>query len=202
MRYLVRRLEFFVVTLWAALTLNFILPRLLPGGPEVALLTRFHGRPGQNDPVHLFGEQCADRHGHRNVCLSGAAWADGKHHVVLLDLLHVAALAGVLRRHLLLAERSRAPVLKHSAWRFVRFLGCHAHDIRLGVAGAITPGHDGVLALDHDVAVGIDRERTEGMVTVVARPLGEFDGREQIPIVVRHPVIQTLPCGGALPVPQ
>ena len=44
MRYLVRRLEFFVVTLWAALTLNFILPRLLPGGPEVALRTRFHGR--------------------------------------------------------------------------------------------------------------------------------------------------------------
>jgi peptide/nickel transport system permease protein len=44
MRYLVRRLEFFLVTLWAALTLNFILPRLLPGGPEVALRTRFHGR--------------------------------------------------------------------------------------------------------------------------------------------------------------
>src|ERR671934_448886 len=44
MRYLIRRLEFFFVTLWAALTLNFILPRLLPGGPEVALRTRFHGR--------------------------------------------------------------------------------------------------------------------------------------------------------------
>jgi peptide/nickel transport system permease protein len=44
MRYLVRRLEFFLVTLWAALTLNFILPRLLPGGPEIALRTRFHGR--------------------------------------------------------------------------------------------------------------------------------------------------------------
>src|SRR2546421_1734390 len=44
MGYLVRRLEFFLVTLWAALTLNFILPRLLPGGPEVALRTRFHGR--------------------------------------------------------------------------------------------------------------------------------------------------------------
>src|SRR5438309_12084363 len=44
MRYLIRRLEFFVVTLWAAVTLNFILPRLLPGGPEVALRTRFHGR--------------------------------------------------------------------------------------------------------------------------------------------------------------
>lgn len=47
MRYVVRRLEFFVVTLWAALTLNFILPRLLPGGPEIALRTRFHGRVSQ-----------------------------------------------------------------------------------------------------------------------------------------------------------
>src|SRR5437588_12863622 len=44
MRYLIRRLEFFVVTLWAAVTLNFILPRLLPGGPDVAFRTRFHGR--------------------------------------------------------------------------------------------------------------------------------------------------------------
>jgi peptide/nickel transport system permease protein len=43
LRYLIRRLEFFVVTLWAALTLNFILPRLLPGGPDVALRTRFRG---------------------------------------------------------------------------------------------------------------------------------------------------------------
>jgi peptide/nickel transport system permease protein len=47
-RYLVRRLEFFVVTLWAALTLNFILPRLLPGGPEVALRTRFRGHVNPN----------------------------------------------------------------------------------------------------------------------------------------------------------
>ena len=48
MRYLIRRLEFFLVTLWAAVTLNFILPRLLPGGPEVALRTRFHGRVSPN----------------------------------------------------------------------------------------------------------------------------------------------------------
>lgn len=48
MRYLLRRLEFFIVTLWAALTLNFILPRLLPGGPEVALRTRFHGHVNPN----------------------------------------------------------------------------------------------------------------------------------------------------------
>jgi peptide/nickel transport system permease protein len=42
--YLVRRLEFFVITLWAALTINFILPRLMPGNPAEAMLVRFHGR--------------------------------------------------------------------------------------------------------------------------------------------------------------
>jgi peptide/nickel transport system permease protein len=42
--YLVRRLEFFVITLWAALTLNFIMPRLMPGNPAEAMLARFHGR--------------------------------------------------------------------------------------------------------------------------------------------------------------
>ena len=44
MTYLVRRLEFFVITLWAALTLNFILPRVMPGSPAEAMLARFHGR--------------------------------------------------------------------------------------------------------------------------------------------------------------
>src|SRR6267378_2651088 len=44
MSYLIRRLEFFVITLWAALTLNFILPRLMPGNPGEAMLVRFHGR--------------------------------------------------------------------------------------------------------------------------------------------------------------
>ena len=44
MSYLARRLEFFVITLWAALTLNFILPRLMPGNPGEAMLVRFHGR--------------------------------------------------------------------------------------------------------------------------------------------------------------
>jgi peptide/nickel transport system permease protein len=44
MSYLVRRLEFFVVTLWAALTINFILPRVMPGNPAQAMLVRYHGR--------------------------------------------------------------------------------------------------------------------------------------------------------------
>jgi peptide/nickel transport system permease protein len=40
----VRRLEFFFFTLWAALTINFILPRVMPGNPGEAMLVRFHGR--------------------------------------------------------------------------------------------------------------------------------------------------------------
>ena len=38
MRYLVRKAALFVVTLWAAITLNFILPRLMPGSPVDAAL--------------------------------------------------------------------------------------------------------------------------------------------------------------------
>jgi peptide/nickel transport system permease protein len=43
-RYLLRRLGFFVLTLWAALTINFLIPRLMPGSPATAILARFHGR--------------------------------------------------------------------------------------------------------------------------------------------------------------
>lgn len=44
MPYLLRRLGFFIVTLWAAMTVNFFLPRLMPGNPALALIARFHGR--------------------------------------------------------------------------------------------------------------------------------------------------------------
>ena len=40
MRYLLRRLGFFGLTLWAALTINFLLPRLMPGSPAAALRER------------------------------------------------------------------------------------------------------------------------------------------------------------------
>jgi peptide/nickel transport system permease protein len=42
LRYALRRLGFFVLTLWAALTLNFLLPRLMPGNPAEAMMTKFH----------------------------------------------------------------------------------------------------------------------------------------------------------------
>jgi peptide/nickel transport system permease protein len=44
MRYLLRRLGFFVITLWAALTLNFFIPRFMPGSPLQALRDRTHNK--------------------------------------------------------------------------------------------------------------------------------------------------------------
>ncbi|HEY4610234.1 MAG TPA: ABC transporter permease, partial [Ilumatobacteraceae bacterium] len=44
MRYLVRRCGFLLLTLWAALTVNFFIPRLMPGNPAEAMMARFHGR--------------------------------------------------------------------------------------------------------------------------------------------------------------
>lgn len=37
MRFALRRLGFFVVTLWAAISFNFLIPRLMPGSPAQAL---------------------------------------------------------------------------------------------------------------------------------------------------------------------
>jgi peptide/nickel transport system permease protein len=43
MRYLSRRAGLFLVTLWAALTVNFIIPRVMPGNEASAVLATFHG---------------------------------------------------------------------------------------------------------------------------------------------------------------
>ena len=44
MRYILRRIGFYMLAGWAALTLNFFLPRLMPGDPAAALFARFRGR--------------------------------------------------------------------------------------------------------------------------------------------------------------
>jgi len=43
MRYLARRGILFLVTLWAALTVNFIIPRVMPGNEATAVLATFRG---------------------------------------------------------------------------------------------------------------------------------------------------------------
>jgi peptide/nickel transport system permease protein len=48
MAYFLRRIAFFFLTLWAAITLNFLIPRLEPGDPAEAIVTRM---AGQNQSV-------------------------------------------------------------------------------------------------------------------------------------------------------
>jgi peptide/nickel transport system permease protein len=46
-RYILRKLGFYLVALWAALTVNFFIPRLMPGNPVDLLLAKL----GQHGPV-------------------------------------------------------------------------------------------------------------------------------------------------------
>src|SRR5919202_6342244 len=63
MRYLLHRLGFFVLTLWAAVTVNFLIPRLMPGDPATALLARFHGRVNPSAIAAMQGAFGVDTHG-------------------------------------------------------------------------------------------------------------------------------------------
>ena len=44
MKFLVRRFSFLLIALWVALTVNFFIPRLMPGNPAQAMMAKFHGR--------------------------------------------------------------------------------------------------------------------------------------------------------------
>src|SRR6476469_1409009 len=44
MAYILRKLGFLVFTLWVAATLNFILPRLVPGNPIGAMMAKYQGK--------------------------------------------------------------------------------------------------------------------------------------------------------------
>ena len=50
MRFVLRRLGFFAVTLWAAVSLNFLIPRLMPGNPVQAL--RHSTRTSSPQAIH------------------------------------------------------------------------------------------------------------------------------------------------------
>ncbi|MGP3982539.1 ABC transporter permease [Streptomyces sp. KR80] len=50
MAYYARKLLFYVVALWAAVTLNFVIPRLMPGNPVDILMARLQQRGGSVDP--------------------------------------------------------------------------------------------------------------------------------------------------------
>ncbi|MFR9724893.1 ABC transporter permease [Streptomyces sp. MS19] len=44
MRYFVQRVLFYAATAWAAITINFFIPRLMPGDPVQSLINRYQGQ--------------------------------------------------------------------------------------------------------------------------------------------------------------
>jgi peptide/nickel transport system permease protein len=44
MQYILRRLGFYALAAWVSLTLNFLIPRLMPGDPAAAIFARFRGQ--------------------------------------------------------------------------------------------------------------------------------------------------------------
>ncbi|MED4226271.1 ABC transporter permease [Neobacillus cucumis] len=50
MPFILKRLGFFVLSLWAAITINFILPRMMPGNPADIMFAKFKG---QLDPASM-----------------------------------------------------------------------------------------------------------------------------------------------------
>jgi peptide/nickel transport system permease protein len=50
MIFLARRLGFYVVTAWAAITMNFFIPRLMPGNPVELLVSRLSSQGGPISP--------------------------------------------------------------------------------------------------------------------------------------------------------
>lgn len=44
MKYFVRKIVIFILTAWITLSINFILPRLMPGNPAEAMIAKFKGR--------------------------------------------------------------------------------------------------------------------------------------------------------------
>ena len=59
MKYFARKFGFFLATLWAVVTLNFLIPRLQPGDPAEIMVKQLAGKdaaarpgPGQGDAGH------------------------------------------------------------------------------------------------------------------------------------------------------
>lgn len=62
MRFIVRRGVFYLIAAWAAITANFVLPRMMPGDPVQAVLARFEGRLSPDATQALAAEFGLDRH--------------------------------------------------------------------------------------------------------------------------------------------
>src|SRR6478752_3978025 len=53
MKYFGRKFGFFLLTLWAVVTLNFFIPRLQPGDPAELMVKALAGKDAQLDPAQV-----------------------------------------------------------------------------------------------------------------------------------------------------
>jgi peptide/nickel transport system permease protein len=53
MKYYARKIGFFFATLWAVITLNFLIPRLQPGDPAELMIQKLVGKDAQLDPAQV-----------------------------------------------------------------------------------------------------------------------------------------------------
>lgn len=54
MKYLLQRLAFYAFSAWAALTINFFIPRLIPGDPVMSLINSYQGQISTNAIESLY----------------------------------------------------------------------------------------------------------------------------------------------------
>ena len=58
MKFYARRIGFYAFTLWAAISLNFLLPRLMPGNPADIMIAKMQRAGGEVSETTI-----------RNICL-------------------------------------------------------------------------------------------------------------------------------------
>ncbi len=78
MRFLVRRLGFLLIALWAALTLNFFIPRFMPGNPAESMMATFRGRINPSALKAL--EVAFGIHNHQSLLSSYFAYLNNTFH--------------------------------------------------------------------------------------------------------------------------
>ena len=61
-----------------------------------------------------------------------------------------------------------------------------AHEIELGVGGAVAPGHDRILGLEETAALWIYQERTEGMVPSLSGTACKIDSAQKMTFVCKR----------------
>ena len=62
MKYFLQRIGFYLFTAWAAITLNFFIPRLVPGDPVQSLITKYQGQLSTQATQSLYVLFGLDKH--------------------------------------------------------------------------------------------------------------------------------------------